>query len=320
MEKIALGIDIGGTNTAYGFVNSEGKVLSEFSVRTRDFETAEDLCQYLFDQATQEGYIDSIEGIGIGAPNGNQFTGTIDFAPNLHWKGVIQMKAIFEAKFKRPTLLTNDANAAAIGEKLFGNARDLTDFVVITLGTGLGSGIISNNELFVGKHGVAGEYGHIRIIPNGRLCACGRKGCLETYVSSTGVIRSIRELESDHKKISKLSWHENITAKDVFELALEGDLFAEEIVNFTAQTLGSALADFANFSDPEAFILFGGLSLSGDYFSKKVETAMNENLLNIFQTKIEIRNSALNHLNAAILGTSASVFWNTLKFNFNENH
>ena len=320
MDKIALGIDIGGTNTAYGLVDHTGKILIEQSVPTRKFAQAEDLADFLFDFASKSCDIDQLVGIGIGAPNGNQFSGTIDFAPNLHWKGVIPMVAIFEKKFRKKTLLSNDANAAAIGEKLFGNARDLTDFVEITLGTGLGSGIISNNELLFGKHGIAGEYGHIRVIPNGRLCGCGRLGCLETYVSSTGVVRSVRELNSINKQDSELNTISEPTAKQVFELALKGDVFAREIVDYTAEILGSSLADFAAFSDPQAFILFGGLSLSGSYFTDKVKKAMDANLLNIYQHKIEIRVSALNEMNAAILGASAAVFWNTLKFNFNEAH
>lgn len=318
MNKIALGIDIGGTNTAFGLVNSEGEILIEKSYPTNQFDRPEDLADFIYDFVQNEIKSNELIGIGIGAPNGNQFTGTIDFAPNLRWKGVIPLAAIFENRFNIKTILTNDANAAAIGEKLFGNAKDLSDFVEITLGTGLGSGIISNNELFAGKHGIAGEYGHFRVIPNGRVCGCGRKGCLETYVSSTGVVRSIRELDSDNKLISKLEWLENPSAKTVFELALEGDLFAEEIVDYTAEILGQSLADFAVFSDPQAYILFGGLSLSGDYFTDKVKKAMDANLLNIYANKIEIRVSSLNDKNAAILGASASVFWNTLKFNFDE--
>jgi glucokinase len=318
MKKYALGIDIGGTNTAFGIVDIDGNILYENSIPTTNFERVEDLADALFEIVVKNIKIDDLVGIGIGAPNGNQNTGTIDYAPNLLWKGIVPIVSIFEAKFNKKTLLTNDANAAAIGEKLFGVAKDLTDFVTITLGTGLGSGIISDNELLTGKHGIAGEYGHIRVIPNGRMCGCGRLGCLETYVSSTGVVRSISELQSDNKRISKLTWLENPTAKDIFELALEGDLFAEEIVDYTASILGNSLADFAAFSDPEAFILFGGLSLSGDYFTNKVKVAMEENILNIYKNKIDIRVSSLNNLNAAILGASASVFWDSVKFDFNK--
>jgi glucokinase len=313
MEKLALGIDIGGTKTAFGFVSEEGNILVESSVSTTKFGKIDGLVEHIFEFAKLNNLHDKIIGIGVGAPNGNQFTGTIDFAPNLPWKGILPLAKLFEHYFGVKTLLTNDANAAAIGEKIFGIAKDLTDFVEITLGTGVGSGIIIQNELIVGKHGIAGEYGHIRVVPNGRVCGCGRKGCLETYTSSTGVARSISELSSDNKKISKLTWIENPTAKDVFQLALEGDLFAEEIVNYTAEILGSALADFAAFSDPEAYVLFGGLSHSGEYFTEKVSFHMNNNMLNVYQNKIKILTSSLNDKNAAILGASACVFWDSLK-------
>jgi glucokinase len=313
MDKIALGIDIGGTKSAFGFVNSIGEIVFEESVTTSSFITPNDLCLAIFQKAEQNGFLNQLIGIGIGAPNGNQFTGTIDFAPNLPWKGIIPLAQIFEEQFGIKTMLTNDANAAAIGEKLFGCAKDLSDFVEITLGTGLGSGIIINNELIVGKHGMAGEYGHIRMIPNGRVCGCGRKGCLETYASSTGVVRSISEMQSDNKRISKLSWLDNPTAKDVFRLAQDGDLFAEEIVDFTAKILGTALADYTAFSDPEAFVLFGCLSNSGTYFSDKVKKEMDDNMLNIYQNKVQILTSSLNDKNAAILGASASVFWDSFK-------
>jgi len=313
MNKIALGIDIGGTKTAFGFVDVNGAILFENAVPTSDFINPIDLVKHLHQLTLEKDFLKELTGIGIGAPNGNQFTGTIDFAPNLPWKGVVPLVQLFEDQFQIKTMLTNDANAAAIGEKLFGCAKDLSDFVEITLGTGLGSGIIANNELLVGKHGIAGEYGHIRMVHNGRVCGCGRMGCLETYASSTGVVRSIAELESDNKHISKLTWIANPTAKDVFQLALEGDLFAEEIVDFTADILGSALADFAAFSDPEAFVLFGGLSNSGPYFTDKVQQAMDKNMLNIYQNKVKVLTSALNDKNAAILGASASIFWDSFK-------
>lgn len=320
MKKLALGVDIGGTNTAFGIVDQEGKIIVEGSRPTTSFPAIEDLAVFLLDFVKNACNLEQFVGIGIGAPNGNHFTGTINFAPNLHWKGIIPVVEVFEGVFGVKTVLTNDANAAAIGEKLFGNARDLSDFVSITLGTGLGSGIISNNELLEGANGFAGEYGHIRVVENGRLCGCGRKGCLETYVSSTGVVRSIQELDSTKKAASALLKLENPTAKNVFEEALKGDSFAEEIVEFTAKMLGNALADFAAFSDPKAYILFGGLSLSGTYFSDKVKKHMEENILNIYKGKIEIRISKLNDLNAAILGSSAAIFWKTLQFNFNEIH
>lgn len=313
IEHVALGIDIGGTNTAYGLVNRKGEVLFEESIATTDFSDPENLVDKIYQDVKGRGFLDNLLGLGVGAPNGNAFTGNIEFAPNLKWKGVIPIAELFEQKFHRPTMLANDANAAAIGEHLFGNAKDLNDFVLITLGTGLGSGIFVNGELIVGSQGFAGEYGHIRVVHNGRLCGCGRKGCLETYASSTGVVRSVKELESLHKSDSVLSGLPNVTAKQVFEAASKGDRFACEIVDFTAETLGSALADFAAFSNPKAYVLFGGLAQSGAYFSEKVKKHMEENLLQIYKGHIDIRVSALHDMNAAVLGTAASMFWNAIK-------
>jgi glucokinase len=313
MAHHALGIDIGGTNTAFGLVNANGELLFEHSVPTRDFDTPEDLVRYLHTYLKEKDLLDIILGIGIGAPNGNYFTGSIEFAPNLHWKGMIPMAELFENIFHKPALLTNDANAAAHGEKLFGNAQDLDNFVTVTLGTGLGSGIVIDGELVYGHHGIAGEYGHIRVIPNGRLCGCGRKGCLETYASSTGVIRSIAELGSANRASSTLLQLEKPTAREVFEHAEHGDLFAQEIVDFTAEILGSALADFTAFSDPKAYVLFGGIAQSGADFAHKVKFYMEENMLNIYKGKVEIRVSSLHNKNAAVLGTAASLFWKTIK-------
>lgn len=313
IEHVALGIDIGGTNTAYGLVNRKGEVLFEESIATSDYPEPEDLVEKIYQDVKSNGYLDNLLGLGVGAPNGNAFTGNIEFAPNLKWKGVIPIAELFEQKFHRPTLLANDANAAAIGEHLFGNAKDLNDFVLITLGTGLGSGIFINGELIVGSQGFAGEYGHIRVVHNGRSCGCGRNGCLETYVSSTGVVRSVQELESPHKASSSLNELSNISAKKVFEAASSGDKFACEIVDYTAEMLGIALADFAAFSNPKAYVLFGGLAQSGAYFSEKVKKHMEDNLLKIYQGHIEVRNSALHDMNAAVLGTAASMFWNAIK-------
>ncbi|TNE52693.1 MAG: ROK family protein [Bacteroidetes bacterium] len=311
--ELALGIDIGGTNTAFGIVRKDGHILLEKSVHTRSFDSAKALIRGIHEEIANTHYLSDLIGIGVGAPNGNTFTGNIENAPNLPWRGVIPLKQYFEELFELPTYLSNDANAAALGEKLFGVAKELNDFVEITLGTGLGSGVIAQGNLIVGSHGGAGEYGHIRVVPNGRLCGCGRKGCLETYVSSTGVVRSIRELDSDNRKISKLLWKENPEARDVFEYAQEGDLFAIEILDYTAEILGSALADFAAFSEPSAYVLFGGLSLSGTLFSDRVQKSMDRHLLNIYQGNIQILNSSLNELNAAILGASSTVFWEKSK-------
>jgi glucokinase len=310
-KKYALGIDIGGTNIAFGIVDRKGNVLFEDSKPTQNFTNPIDFINYLFDLKIIQDHLNELEGIGIGAPNGNHFKGTIDYAPNLLWKGCIPLKDMVENKFNIPTQITNDANAAAVGEKIFGCAKDLENFVTITLGTGLGSGIFINNNIVYGEHGYAGEFGHIRVIPNGRLCKCGRNGCLETYASATGVLRSFEELISSHKKNSTLNKIKNLNAKLIFEEAEKGDLFSIEIINFTADILGSALADFTAFSDPKAFILFGGIAQNGENFRKKVAESMKKNTLKIFENKVEIRISSLHDKNAAILGNAASVFLTT---------
>ena len=307
-KQFALGIDIGGTNSAYGLVDNLGNIAYETSLPTTNFDQPEDLVLAIFNDLQQRDLIDSIVGISIGAPNGNHFTGNIEYAPNLKWKGIIPLAKLFQEKFNKPSQLTNDANAAAIGEKLFGNAKDLANFVTITLGTGLGSGIIIDNEIVYGEEGFAGEFGHIRVIPNGRICGCGRKGCLETYASSTGVKRSIQELDSVNKSSSILLNIEHPEAIDVFEAAKNGDLFSNEIIEFTAQILGSSLADFTCFSNPKAYVLFGGIAQSGEKFAERVKFYLEESLLSIFKNKIEIRISSLHDKNAAILGAAATVF------------
>lgn len=310
-RKLALGVDIGGTNSVFGLCDEHGTLYFEESIPTVDCATPEDLVERIYHRIKEVGHIDNIKGIGIGAPNGNYFSGTIEFAPNLKWKGIIPLARLFEYRFKVKAILTNDANAAAIGELIYGAGRGLKDFVTITLGTGLGSGVISNGQLIYGHDGFAGEYGHIRIIPNGRDCGCGRKGCLETYVSATGVVRSITELESVNKDSSALMKVEKPNADLVFQLAENGDRFAMEIIDFTSRTLGEALADFACFSSPKAYILFGGIAQSGPGFAKKVKEYMENGLLNIYKDKIEIRISELHDKNAAVLGAS-SLVWNEL--------
>lgn len=317
MKQIALGIDIGGTNTAFGLIDEDGTLLFETSLPTKSFEIPENLVDTIHSILNERPDFQQIIGIGIGAPNGNVFTGNIEFAPNLIWKGVVPIVQLFKEKFGVPAVLANDANAAAIGEHLFGCAKDLKDFVTITLGTGLGSGIFINGELLVGHNGFAGEYGHIRVIPNGRTCGCGRNGCLETYASSTGVVRSIAEFESPNKSKSALLRKEHVNAQEVFNEADSGDVFATEIIEYTAQILGAALADFAAFSDPQAYILFGGIAQAGSSFAERVQFHLEANALKIFQNKIEVRISSLHDKNAAVLGTAASLFWHLHKNSVN---
>lgn len=311
-SKLALGVDIGGTNSVFGLCDPQGNVHYEESIPTKSCDSAGILVEKIYVRVDELGYLEQIEGIGIGAPNGNIHSGAIEFAPNLEWKGVIPLAEMFQKQFGKPAILTNDANAAAVGEMIYGNARGLKHFVLITLGTGLGSGIVIDGNLVYGHDGFAGEYGHHRVIPNGRLCGCGRNGCLETYVSATGVVRSVTELESSNKENSALNGITHIKAENVFELAESGDAFAVEIIEFTASTLGSALADFTCFSSPEAYVLFGGIAQSGAPFAAKVKKYMEQNLLNIYQNKIEIRISSLHDKNAAVLGAS-SLVWNILR-------
>jgi len=311
-KELALGLDIGGTNSVFGLCDATGELFFEDSIPTKSCENAEILIERIYYKLKEHGYMDQILGIGIGAPNGNFYSGSIDSAPNLAWKGKIPLVDLFEKRFEKKVVLTNDANAAAIGEMIYGNAQDLKHFVVITLGTGLGSGVVVNGELVYGHDGFAGEFGHIRVIPNGRMCGCGRRGCLETYVSATGVVRSVNELDYESKKQSALREMEDISAETVFNLANAGDSFAQEIIEFTAQTLGSALADYACFSSPKAFILFGGIAQSGAPFAAKVKNYMEENILNIYKNKIEIRISSLHDKNAAVLGAS-SLVWKILR-------
>jgi len=308
MLELALGVDIGGTNIEFGLVDRKGNLLYNTSKPTNSFPSAVDFIQFIKEDSTIQSHYKSIKGIGIGAPNGNYYSGTIDFAPNLHWEGIIPLRQISQSILQLPTILTNDANAAAVGEKIFGVAKDLSDFVTITLGTGLGIGVFCNNQIVYGAHGIAGEYGHVRVIPNGRSCKCGRFGCLESYASSTGIVRSYYELDSPNKHSSLLNERPSISAKDIFEYAEKKDPYALELVNYTAEILGSALADFACFSDPKAYILFGGIAQNGDFFKEKVAAIMNDQLILPLKNKIEVRVSALHKTNAAILGNAAMVF------------
>lgn len=306
-NSLAVGIDIGGTNSVVGVCTSDGTLLDHTSFPTKQYINPADFASTVSNWIKGLPYFDEICGIGIGAPNGNFNTGCIEFAPNLPWKGTVNLKELFENTTGKKTILTNDANAAAIGEMTFGSAQDLKDFVLITLGTGLGSGIVVDGQLVSGAHGIAGEYGHIIIERNGRECGCGRKGCLETYVSSTGVVRSVFELESGIKSSSELLKSESIDARTIFTHADKGDLFAKEVVEYTAEILGRSLADFACFSDPQAYVLFGGIAQSGDKFADLVKRSMESHILNIYANRIEVRTSTLHDRNAAVLGAASLV-------------
>lgn len=312
MEKpYVVGMDIGGTNTVFGVVDSRGNVLASDSIKTQEHKEIDEyvdaVCKKLIPLLQQFGGAEKFKGMGVGAPNGNYYKGTIEFAPNLPWKGVIPLAAMFEDKLGIPTALTNDANAAAIGEMTYGAARGLRNFIMITLGTGVGSGIVINGQLVYGHDGFAGELGHVIVERDGRLCGCGRKGCLETYCSATGVARTAREFLVARSEPSLLREipAEEIVSKDVYDAAIKGDKLAQEIFEYTGTILGRTLADFIAFSSPEAIILFGGLAKSGDLIMKPIQKAMDENVLKIYAGKTKLLLSQLKDADAAVLGASA---------------
>lgn len=312
MEKpYVVGMDIGGTNTVFGIVDSRGNVLSTDSIKTQQHEDVEEyvdaVCKKLVPMVQAVGGAEKIKGMGVGAPNGNFYNGTIEFAPNLPWKGIIPLAAMFEEKLGIPTALTNDANAAAIGEMTYGVARGMKDFIMITLGTGDGSGIVINGQLVYGHDGFAGELGHVIVDKNGRQCNCGRKGCLETYCSATGVARTAREFLVQRTEPSLLRNipSEEIASKDVYDAAVKGDKLALDIFEFTGRILGEALANFIAFSSPEAIVLFGGLAKSGDYIMKPIQKAIDDNILKIYAGKTRLLLSQLKDADAAVLGASA---------------
>ena len=312
MKPYVVGIDIGGTNTVFGIVDARGNVVASSSIKTgrhadiKDY--VEELKTSLFNLLEANDATDKIAGIGVGAPNGNYFTGAIEMAPNRPWKGRIPLAELLREAFGVPVALTNDANAAAIGEMTYGVARGMKDFIMITLGTGVGSGIVVNGQLVYGHDGFAGELGHVIVKPsNGRMCGCGRTGCLEAYCSATGVARTAREFletRTDKSLLRNLAI-ESITSKDVYDAAVQGDKLAKEIFEYTGKIMGEAFANFIAFSSPEAIILFGGLSRSGDLLMKPIKEAMDRNTLNIYKGKTKLLLSELKESDAAVLGASA---------------
>jgi glucokinase len=312
MEALAIGMDIGGTGTKFGIVDRVGNVLFSSEISTRKHSDVNSFIDELYTELSKlidnVGGIGRIKGIGVGAPNGNYYTGTIEYAPNLPWKGIIPLARMMEDKFKIPVVLTNDANAAAIGEMMYGAAQGMKDFIMITLGTGVGSGIVANGKLVYGHDGFAGELGHTTIIPNGRLHeGTGKRGSLESYASATGVrLTTLEILEKSTEPSSLRSVPpDQIDSKKVYEAAIAGDAVAKEIFESTGTILGAALANFVMFSSPEAIILFGGLTKAGDLILKPTRESMEANLIQIFQNKVKILVSHLKESDAAILGASA---------------
>jgi len=312
LEQLVIGIDVGGTGTKFGIVDRDGNVLFSSEISTKKHATVEsfidDLYEALSELIERSGGRGRIKGIGIGAPNGNFYTGTIEYAPNLPWKGIIPLAELLEAKFKLPVTLTNDANAAAIGEMMYGAAKGMKDFIMITLGTGVGSGIVANGQLIYGHDGFAGELGHTIVIPDGRYHkGTGKKGPLEAYASATGVRLTTLEMLEKTKEPSLLRDVpvEELDSKAVYEAAILGDKVALEVFEFTGKILGLSLANAIMFSSPEAIVLFGGLTKAGDLILKPTKKHMEENLIQVFQNKVKILVSHLKESDAAILGASA---------------
>lgn len=306
-KQLVAGIDIGGTNTTFGLVDKEGAIVYKETIFTEHFPVPEDLvaevAKHINTAFEKYAYEYTLAGVGIGAPNGNYFTGCIVFAPNLKWKGIVPLAKMFEETLKAKTVLTNDANAAAIGEMMFGGAKGMKDFIFITLGTGLGSGIVVNGEMVYGHDGFAGELGHITVFPDGRLCGCGRKGCLETYCSATGIVTTYKNISADI--IQK------VTAKDIYEKAMDDEPFAVKAFEQTGNILGLALANSVAYTSPQAIFLFGGLANAGNLIFKPTIQSFEKNLLNIYKDKIKILPSQLKENDAAILG-AASLIWKEL--------
>ena len=311
-KPYVIGIDMGGTNTVFGIVDARGIVLASNSIKTRKHANINDYIDELYDECSR--LIKSIDaegkiyGIGVGAPNANFFTGVIEDGVNLPWPTPIPFAQMLSDKFGIPVAITNDANAAAIGEMTYGVARGLKDFIMITLGTGVGSGIVINGQLVYGHDGFAGELGHVIMKRNnGRLCGCGRTGCLETYCSATGVARTAREyLEiTDTPSLLRNLPIDDITSKDVYDAAMAGDELAKKVFDYTGDILGQALADFTVFSAPEAFVLFGGLAKSGELLLKPLRESMERNMLSIWKGKVKVLQSELKEADAAVLGASA---------------
>ena len=313
-KQFALGIDIGGTNTKYGLVNQRGEVLRKGRIKTGDYPQIEDFVDALYDEISpliQELSKEAtFKGIGVGAPNGNFYKGTIEQAANLLWKGVVPIGDLMQEKFGVITKITNDANAAAQGEMMYGAARGMKDFIMITLGTGVGSGIVCGGNLVYGHDGFAGELGHTIVKPNGRKhWNTGSEGSLEAYASATGIAITAKKMRAEFPD-SLLNQYkeEEINAKTVYDCAEKGDRIAKEVFRYTGQRLGEALANFVMFSSPEAIFLFGGVIKAGNYIMEPAKMYMERNLYPIFRNKVKLIFSELDEADAAILGASALVW------------
>ncbi len=315
IKPYVIGLDLGGTNSVFGIVDQRGDIKATTAIKTGGFEKVDDYVAAAVNALQpiieQVGGIDTIKAMGIGAPNGNYYNGTIEYAPNLPWahNGIVPLAQLFSDRLGIPVALTNDANAAAIGEMVYGVARGMKNFIVITLGTGVGSGIVVNGQLLYGHDGFAGELGHVTMVrgAEGRPCGCGRTGCLEAYCSATGVARTARELlaKTDRPSLLRDMKPEDITSLDVSIAAGKGDQLAQDIYQFTGRMLGEACADFAAFSSPEAFIFFGGMVKAGDLIMNPIKQSYDEHVLPIYRGKARFLVSGLDGASAAVLGASA---------------
>lgn len=312
-KPYVIGLDMGGTNSVFGIVDQRGNIKSQTVISTKAYPDFKDYVKAAYEALQpaldQVGGIQNIRAMGIGAPDANYYTGNIENAANLAWKGIVPCAQLFEEIFGIPVRVTNDANAAAMGEMTYGVARGMKNFIMITLGTGVGSGIVVDGRVVYGSDGFAGELGHFVIdhSDNARSCGCGRKGCLEAYTSATGVARTAREFLEHSSEASSLRdlVADEITSYDVFKAAEKGDKLALDIFNYTGRILGTACADFATFCSPEAFVFFGGLTKAGEYLMQPLRKAYEENILFLYKNEAKLLISALNGSEAAVLGASA---------------
>lgn len=317
MAELAIGIDIGGTNTKFGIVDRSGHILKQDRLLTNKHEAVQDFIDELHSKLTpminEAGGLKKFTGFGIGAPNGNFYTGNIEYAANLKWRGIIPFAKMVSEKFGLKVKLTNDANAAAMGEMMYGCAKNMKHFIVITLGTGVGSGIVIDGKIVLGHDGFAGELGHTIIRPGGRMHkGTGIRGTLESYASATGVRETAIEMLTENPRVESLlrdfSINDLITSETVYDCATKGDKIANDVFEFTGLILGEALANFVMFSSPEAIILFGGLTKAGDLIMNPTKEAMEANLVQVFRNKVKLLFSDLKEADAAILGASALVW------------
>lgn len=311
-KSLVIGLDLGGTNSVFGVVDSKGEIIATTSIKTQAYPSVD---QYIMESvkaikqiAEQVGGMEKIRAMGIGAPCGNYYKGTIEHAANLVWaKGIVPLANMFVNELGIPVVVTNDAKAAAMGEMKYGVAVGMTNFVELTLGTGVGSGIVANGQLIYGFDGFAGELGHMIVEPDGRPCGCGRKGCLETYCSATGVVRTAIAMLEESPEATSLRdiATDKLTSYEVYKAAMAGDAMAQEVFKQTGRRIGIACANIATFLSPEAFIFFGGLAQAGELLLRPIEEAYNENVLSLYKGKARFLMSGLDGAKAAILGASA---------------